>query len=89
MAGGSGELDDAPAQGRADAYPRLRDAVQARHMLKDVRLCLEAAQAAGPPSRQPRRPATSSRGMARGHADDDFAALLESLEIAGRRIGES
>jgi 3-hydroxyisobutyrate dehydrogenase-like beta-hydroxyacid dehydrogenase len=51
------------------------------HMLKDVRLCLEAGQAAGAPF------AAASRArdvlvaaLARGHGDDDFAALVEALE---------
>ncbi len=58
------------------------------HMLKDVRLCLEEAQAAGVPF-----PAASSvrdalsAGMGRGHADADFVALVESYEgLASRRI---
>ena len=58
-------------------------------MLKDVRLCLEAGQAAGAPF------AAASRArdvlvaaLARGHADDDFAALIEVLEaFAGSRLG--
>ena len=51
------------------------------HMLKDVRLCLEEGQAAGVPF------AAASRArdvlvaaLARGHADDDFAAMIEALE---------
>jgi 3-hydroxyisobutyrate dehydrogenase len=58
------------------------------HMLKDVRLCLEEGQAAGVPF-----PAAAaarevlSAGMGRGHADDDFAALIEVLEgLAGGRL---
>jgi 3-hydroxyisobutyrate dehydrogenase-like beta-hydroxyacid dehydrogenase len=58
------------------------------HMLKDVRLCLEEAQAAGAPF-----PAASSArdalaaGMGRGLGDADFAALLESYEgLAGRTL---
>src|SRR3954451_5547500 len=60
------------------------------HMLKDVRLCLEAAQAAGTPF-----PAASAArdalvaAMARGKGDDDFAAILEASEgLAGRRLGD-
>jgi 3-hydroxyisobutyrate dehydrogenase len=60
------------------------------HMLKDVRLCLEAAQAAGAPF-----PAAAAArdalvaAMARGKGDDDFAAILEPFEgLAGRRLGE-
>lgn len=58
------------------------------HMLKDVRLCLEEAQAASVPF-----PAAAearellNAAMARGHAADDFAALIEALEgLAGRRL---
>jgi 3-hydroxyisobutyrate dehydrogenase-like beta-hydroxyacid dehydrogenase len=58
------------------------------HMLKDVRLCLEEAQATGVPF-----PAAAhardllTAAMARGHADDDYAAMVESAEgLAGRRL---
>lgn len=58
------------------------------HMLKDVRLCLESAEAAGVPF-----PAAAAArdallaAVARGHADDDFAALLEAFEgLTGHRI---
>jgi 3-hydroxyisobutyrate dehydrogenase len=58
------------------------------HMLKDVRHCLEAAQAAGAPF-----PAAASArevlnaAMGRGLGDADFAALVEVLEgFAGRRL---
>jgi 3-hydroxyisobutyrate dehydrogenase-like beta-hydroxyacid dehydrogenase len=58
------------------------------HMLKDVRLCLEEAQAAGVPF-----PAAASARDAliaacgRGHGDDDFTAVLEAFEgLAGRRL---
>jgi 3-hydroxyisobutyrate dehydrogenase len=58
------------------------------HMLKDVRLCIEEAQAAGvpfPAAAAAREVLTAAMG--RGHADDDFAALLEPLEgLAGRRL---
>ena len=59
------------------------------HMLKDVRLCLEEAQAAGVPF-----PAAASArdalvaAMGRGLGDADFASLLEVFEgLAGRRVG--
>jgi 3-hydroxyisobutyrate dehydrogenase-like beta-hydroxyacid dehydrogenase len=59
------------------------------HMLKDVRLCLDAGQAAGVPF--PAAAAareTLSAAMGRGHAEQDFAALIEVLEgAAGRRLG--
>ncbi len=58
------------------------------HMLKDVRLCLEEAQATGVPF-----PAAAhardllTAAMARGHADDDYAAMVEAAEgLAGRRL---
>jgi 3-hydroxyisobutyrate dehydrogenase-like beta-hydroxyacid dehydrogenase len=58
------------------------------HMLKDVRLCIEEAQAAGvpfPSAAAAREVLTAAMGM--GHADDDFAALLEPLEgFAGRTL---
>jgi 3-hydroxyisobutyrate dehydrogenase-like beta-hydroxyacid dehydrogenase len=58
------------------------------HMLKDVRLCLEEGQAAGVPfssAAQVREILTA--GVGRGHADDDFAALIEVLEgRAGVRL---
>lgn len=59
------------------------------HMLKDVRLCLEEAEAAGVPF-----PAAADAGqllaggMGRGLGDADFAAILEVVEgLAGRRVG--
>jgi 3-hydroxyisobutyrate dehydrogenase-like beta-hydroxyacid dehydrogenase len=58
------------------------------HMLKDVRLCLEEAQRAGIPF-----PAASharellSAAIGRGHAEDDYAAIIEAVEgLAGRRL---
>jgi 3-hydroxyisobutyrate dehydrogenase-like beta-hydroxyacid dehydrogenase len=58
------------------------------HMLKDVRLCLEEGQTAGVPF--PVAAATRealSAAMGRGHADDDFAAVLEAFEgLAGVRL---
>jgi 3-hydroxyisobutyrate dehydrogenase-like beta-hydroxyacid dehydrogenase len=58
------------------------------HMLKDVRLCLQEAETAGVPF-----PAAGhARDMlaatiARGHADDDYAAMIEAAEgFAGRRL---
>jgi 3-hydroxyisobutyrate dehydrogenase-like beta-hydroxyacid dehydrogenase len=58
------------------------------HMLKDVRLCLEEAQAAGAPfpSASAARDALAA-AMGRGLGDQDFAAMLESYEgLAGRRL---
>jgi 3-hydroxyisobutyrate dehydrogenase-like beta-hydroxyacid dehydrogenase len=60
------------------------------HMLKDVRLCLEEAQAASVPF-----PAANAArdalvaAVGRGYADQDFAAIIESYEgLAGLRIGD-
>ncbi|HEX7610025.1 MAG TPA: NAD(P)-dependent oxidoreductase, partial [Solirubrobacteraceae bacterium] len=58
------------------------------HMLKDVRLCLEEAQAAGVPfpSAAHARDLLSAT-MGRGHGDDDYAAIIEAAEgLAGRRL---
>jgi 3-hydroxyisobutyrate dehydrogenase-like beta-hydroxyacid dehydrogenase len=58
------------------------------HMLKDVRLCVEEGQAAGvpfPAAAEVREVLTAAMG--RGHAEDDFAALVEALEgLAGIRL---
>ncbi len=58
------------------------------HMLKDVRLCLEEAQAAQAPFASAGRARdVLVAAMARGHAQDDFAALIEVLEgFAGTRL---
>jgi 3-hydroxyisobutyrate dehydrogenase-like beta-hydroxyacid dehydrogenase len=58
------------------------------HMLKDVRLCLEEAQSAGvpfPAAAHARDLLTGAVG--RGHADDDYASMIESAEgLAGREL---
>lgn len=58
------------------------------HLLKDVRLCLEEAQAAGVPF-----PAAAhardllAATMGRGHGADDYASMIEAAEgLAGRRL---
>lgn len=84
--GGSAMLAlKAPAM-RSHDYTTL---FKAEHMLKDVRLCLEEAQAAGAPF-----PAAAhsrdvlSATVGRGLGDADFAALIEAVEgLAGRRLG--
>jgi 3-hydroxyisobutyrate dehydrogenase-like beta-hydroxyacid dehydrogenase len=89
MAKGSGgstmlELKSGPM--REHDYTTL---FKLEHMLKDVRLCLEEGQAAAAPFAA----AAHARdilvaAMARGHADDDFAALIEALEaFADTRLG--
>jgi 3-hydroxyisobutyrate dehydrogenase-like beta-hydroxyacid dehydrogenase len=58
------------------------------HMLKDVRLCLEEAQKAGVPfpSAGHARDVLAAT-MGRGHADEDYAAMIEAAEgFAGRRL---
>jgi 3-hydroxyisobutyrate dehydrogenase-like beta-hydroxyacid dehydrogenase len=83
--GGSAMLDLKAGPMRAHDYTTL---FKLEHMLKDVRLCLEEAQAA----RVPFPAAARARdvlvaAMARGHSEDDFAALLEALEaFAGTRL---
>src|SRR5919201_2007269 len=63
---------------RAHDYTTL---FKTEHMLKDVRLCLEEAQASNVPF-----PAAAAAcdalaaAVARGHGADDFAALLEAYE---------
>jgi 3-hydroxyisobutyrate dehydrogenase-like beta-hydroxyacid dehydrogenase len=58
------------------------------HMLKDVRLCLEEAQAAGMPfpgASHARDLLSATTG--RGHGEDDYAAIIEAAEgLAGRRL---
>jgi 3-hydroxyisobutyrate dehydrogenase-like beta-hydroxyacid dehydrogenase len=60
------------------------------HMLKDVRLCLEEAQAAGvpfPAANQARDALVAAVG--RGYSDQDFAAIVEAYEgLAGLRIND-
>jgi 3-hydroxyisobutyrate dehydrogenase-like beta-hydroxyacid dehydrogenase len=58
------------------------------HMLKDVRLCLQEAESAGVPF-----PAAGhardvlAATIARGHAEQDYAAMIEAAEgFAGRRL---
>jgi 3-hydroxyisobutyrate dehydrogenase len=58
------------------------------HILKDVRLCLQEAETAGVPF-----PAAAhardvlAATMARGHADEDYASMIEAAEgFAGRRL---
>jgi 3-hydroxyisobutyrate dehydrogenase-like beta-hydroxyacid dehydrogenase len=58
------------------------------HMLKDVYLCLEEAQKAGVPfpSAGHARDVLAAT-MGRGHADDDYASMIEAVEgFAGRRL---
>jgi 3-hydroxyisobutyrate dehydrogenase-like beta-hydroxyacid dehydrogenase len=58
------------------------------HMLKDVRLCLDEAQAAGvpfPAAAHARDLLTATMG--RGHGEQDYAAIIEAAEgLAGHRL---
>ena len=58
------------------------------HMLKDVRLCLEEAEAAGVPfgaAAHAREVLTAAVG--RGHGEEDYAALIDAIEgFAGRSL---
>ena len=57
-------------------------------MLKDVRLCLEEAQAAGvpfPAAAHARDVLVATVG--RGYGEEDYAAIIEAIEgFAGRRL---
>jgi len=83
--GGSAMLDLKSGPMRAHDYTTL---FKLEHMLKDVRLCIEQAQAAQVPFPAAARARdVLVAAMARGHAEDDFAALVEALEaFAGTRL---
>jgi 3-hydroxyisobutyrate dehydrogenase len=83
--GASAQLQMKSGAMRSHDYSTL---FKTEHLLKDVRLCLEEAQAAGIPF-----PAAAhardllAATMGRGHGADDYAALIESAEgLAGRRL---
>jgi 3-hydroxyisobutyrate dehydrogenase len=81
MAAGSGAsamLDLKAGPMRDHDYTTL---FKLEHMLKDVRLCLDEGQAVGAPfpfAALTREILSAAMGM--GHADDDFAAMIEVLE---------
>jgi 3-hydroxyisobutyrate dehydrogenase len=81
MAAGSGAsamLDLKAGPMREHDYTTL---FKLEHMLKDVRLCLDEGQAVGAPfpfAALTREILSAAMGL--GHADDDFAALIEVLE---------
>jgi 3-hydroxyisobutyrate dehydrogenase-like beta-hydroxyacid dehydrogenase len=83
--GGSAMLALKAAPMRDHDYSTL---FKLEHMLKDVRLCLEEGQAAGvpfPAAAAVREALTA--GMGRGRGDDDFAAVVETVEgMAGVRL---
>jgi 3-hydroxyisobutyrate dehydrogenase-like beta-hydroxyacid dehydrogenase len=79
-AGGSAMLGLKAGPMRAHDYTTL---FKLEHMLKDVRLCLEEGQALGvpfPSAADTREVLTAAMGL--GHADDDFAAMIEPLQNA-------
>lgn len=83
--GASAQLQMKSGAMRAHDYETL---FKTEHLLKDVRLCLEEAQAAGVPF-----PAAAhardllAATMGRGHAADDYASLIEAAEgLAARRL---
>jgi 3-hydroxyisobutyrate dehydrogenase len=83
--GASAQMQSKAGAMREHDYTTL---FKTEHLLKDVRLCLEEAQAAGVPF-----PAAShardllAATVGRGHGADDYAALIESAEgLAGRRL---
>ena len=83
--GASAQLElKAPAM-RTHDYTTL---FKTDHMLKDVRLCLEEAQAAGvpfPSAGHARDVLIATAG--RGHGDEDYAAIVEAIEgFAGQRL---
>ncbi len=88
VAAGSG----ASAQLQLKAGPMRRHdyttLFKTEHMLKDVRLCLEEAQAAGvpfPAAAHARDLLTAALG--RGHGAEDYSAMIEAAEgLAGRRL---
>jgi 3-hydroxyisobutyrate dehydrogenase-like beta-hydroxyacid dehydrogenase len=73
---------------RQHAYETL---FKTDHMLKDVRLCIEEAQAAGvpfPAANAARDALVATSG--RGFGDQDFAAIIEAYEgLAGLRIADA
>jgi 3-hydroxyisobutyrate dehydrogenase-like beta-hydroxyacid dehydrogenase len=83
--GASAQLELKAGAMRAHDYTPL---FKTAHMLKDVRLCLEEAQAAGMPF-----PAAAhardllAATVGRGHGEEDYAAMIEAAEgLAGRRL---
>jgi 3-hydroxyisobutyrate dehydrogenase-like beta-hydroxyacid dehydrogenase len=83
--GASAQLDTKAAPMRAHDYTTL---FKTAHLLKDVRLCLEEAQAAGipfPSAAHARDLLTATLG--RGYGEQDYAAIVEAAEgLAGRRL---
>ena len=83
--GASAMLDLKAAPMRAHDFEPL---FKLDHMLKDVRLCLEAAAAAGVPFESAERAAALlASASADGHGNDDFAAVSAIVErLAGHTL---
>jgi 3-hydroxyisobutyrate dehydrogenase len=83
--GASAQLQMKSTAMRAHDYTTL---FKTDHLLKDVRLCLEEAQAAGvpfPAAAHARDLLAATAG--RGHGQQDYAAIVEAAEgLAGRRL---
>jgi 3-hydroxyisobutyrate dehydrogenase-like beta-hydroxyacid dehydrogenase len=83
--GGSTQLTLKSGPMREHDYTTL---FKTAHLLKDVRLCLQEAETAGVPfaaAGHARDILTATVG--RGHADQDYAAIIEAVEgLAGRRL---
>ena len=83
--GASAQMELKSAPMRAHDYAPL---FKTEHLLKDVRLCLEEAQAAGvpfPTAAHARDVLAATVG--RGHGPDDYAAIIETAEgFAARRL---
>ncbi len=83
--GASAQLTNKAGAMREHDYTTL---FKAEHMLKDVRLCLEEAQAAGipfPSAAHARDLLTATLG--RGYGQADYAAIIEAAEgLAGQRL---
>lgn len=83
--GASAQLTNKAGPMREHDYTTL---FKTEHMLKDVRLCLEEAQAAGipfPSAAHARDLLTATLG--RGYGEADYAAMIEAAEgLAGRRL---
>ena len=83
--GGSTQLTMKSGPMRKHDYTTL---FKTAHLLKDVHLCLQEAESAGVPfpSAGHARDVLAAT-MARGHADDDYAAMIEAAEgFAGRTL---
>jgi 3-hydroxyisobutyrate dehydrogenase-like beta-hydroxyacid dehydrogenase len=83
--GGSAQLSMKSGAMRAHDYAPL---FRTEHLLKDVRLCLEQARTHGVPFLSAAHAAEIlSATVGRGHAQEDYSALIETVEgLAGRRV---